>query len=1027
MSLRSSCVVWLVCLALVAPCFAQSRIETNSRLRQARIFLENSQPQEALEAISEGLLLVPIYKLQGTEVEGNLYLAEALAHSALGDDAKAQGSFAKSIAVLEQLRPEYEDRYRDALRSLGDHHRNFGRPTQAIPLYLRWLELEPPPNEPERSATANLLHSLAAAYRDSGELEKAYRIFSEALARKKRLPTQDLASQAVTLSDLGEVCRLLGKYDLAEVYLERALTIRKARRQTAPTNYARVLNNLSLLKQATGARREALGLMEESYAIFSQVYQPGHEEMGVTLLNLADAQTNLGQLEQAERHYGQALEIMRVHHGPNSLEVAMVLHNLGVLLLEMNDLEKAQPYLEQALSLRRERLSPTHQLLIPNLINLASLHRKAGRDEQALTLYEQALSVGQAAFGPEHPDLAFTFDLMAGIPSLERDSPQVLEWTERAYQLRKKAFGSRAALTGQSLYSLGLLSQQRGELKKARGQLEEARSIFFESLGPQHLYSGQAVYHLGLVALEEGNQRRARAYAQEHSESIRDITREIFSFASERQRLAHAARLRPYDLMANLADAEGVARAVLRFKGAVLDSMMEDLSLARQSEDPILADQVEELFRLKEQLAHLQADPAAATSSGALKAADGARESARLRAELEKLETALARGRTGAAEVRRAFQVTPEQVVKALPPGAALVEIVRYGQLQERGLLEESYGAVVLAPGAEPSWTYLGSAEQIDGLVRRYKRFVRGIRGESSEEILAELYAALWSGLEKSLPSNTSTVLISPDAEVSFLSFATLRDPEHKFLGERFDLLYVSSGRDLVRQTVRVEQRRDAVLFGDPEFRQPYIDPLPFTREECQGLATLLGATPGWSVAQYLGEQASEARVKAVEQPTLLHIATHGYFEARSGDSDPMASSGLILSAGPEESGEDGYLTAGEVSLLDLAGTSLVTLSACDTGLGLAQAGEGVLGLRRGFVKAGARNLVMSLWPVPDKETAKFMQDFIARAQEVPPAVALAQVQRDWLIRLSQERSVTDAVRQVGAFVLNLQGRWTQS
>ena len=371
--------------------------------------------------------------------------------------------------------------------------------------------------------------------------------------------------------------------------------------------------------------------------------------------------------------------------------------------------------------------------------------------------------------------------------------------------------------------------------------------------------------------------------------------------------------------------------------------------------------------------------------------------------------------------------MTPEQVVKALPPRAALVEIVRYGQLQERGGLVESYGAVVLAPGVKPSWTNLGSAEQIDGLVRRYKRFVRGIRGENSEEILHELYGVLWAGLEKSLPSQTSTVLISPDAELSFLSFATLRDPEHKFLGERFELLYVSSGRDLVRQTVRVEPRRDAVLFGDPAFGEPHIDPLPFTRLECQRWATLLEATPGWSVAQYLGEQASEARVKAVEQPALLHIATHGYFEARSGDSDPMASSGLILSAGPEESGEDGYLTAGEVSLLDLAGPSLVTLSACDTGLGLAQAGDGVLGLRRGFVKAGARNLVMSLWPVPDKETAKFMQDFIARAQEVPPAVALAQVQRDWLIRLSQERSVTDAVRQVGAFVLNLQGRWTQS
>lgn len=254
---------------------------------------------------------------------------------------------------------------------------------------------------------------------------------------------------------------------------------------------------------------------------------------------------------------------------------------------------------------------------------------------------------------------------------------------------------------------------------------------------------------------------------------------------------------------------------------------------------------------------------------------------------------------------------------------------------------------------------------------------------------------------------------------------------DQRFLAQQYDLLYVSSGRDLLRK-IPTRARSEAVLIGDPIFADSSLEPLPFTRLECQALTKLFQSLPGWQVKEFLGTRASEAQVKAVSRPALLHIATHGYFGGLPSkrEQDPMAASGLVLAAGALNNGagvtEDGYLTAGEVSLLDLAGTSLVSLSACDTGLGLAQAGEGVLGLRRGFLKAGAHHLVMTLWPVPDETTSDFMQDFLARAQKTPPALALAQTQRDWLERLALEHSPAEAVRQVGPFVLNLQGRWVR-
>lgn len=120
----------------------------------------------------------------------------------------------------------------------------------------------------------------------------------------------------------------------------------------------------------------------------------------------------------------------------------------------------------------------------------------------------------------------------------------------------------------------------------------------------------------------------------------------------------------------------------------------------------------------------------------------------------------------------------------------------------------------------------------------------------------------------------------------------------------------------------------------------------------------------------------------------------------------------------------DGIVTADEVGTLKLDGTELVVLSACDTGIGTIKAGEGVLGLRRGFVQAGAQNLLMTLWSVSDDETAKIMADFYERFHATGNASqALADVQRDWLVKLRKQRGLETAVSRAGPFILSSQGQ----
>src|SRR6185436_16360834 len=148
----------------------------------------------------------------------------------------------------------------------------------------------------------------------------------------------------------------------------------------------------------------------------------------------------------------------------------------------------------------------------------------------------------------------------------------------------------------------------------------------------------------------------------------------------------------------------------------------------------------------------------------------------------------------------------------------------------------------------------------------------------------------------------------------------------------------------------------------------------------------------------------------------------------------PMYRSGLALTGAQQTLGEwsrgeipptenDGIVTAEEVGGLKLDGTWLVVLSACDTGSGEARAGEGVLGLRRGFIQAGAQNLLMTLWPISDQTTVQIMLDFYDAADKSKNAPqALAEVQRNWLVKLRKERGLLDAVRLAGPFIMSSQG-----
>jgi CHAT domain-containing protein len=564
----------------------------------------------------------------------------------------------------------------------------------------------------------------------------------------------------------------------------------------------------------------------------------------------------------------------------------------------------------------------------------------------------------------------------------------------------------------------------------------------------------------------------------------------ILSFASESQRMTYQGNQSPFDLLASLGSGSNLAESVLRNKGVVLDSMVEDKISTENSGDPAIHRVLEQFRSAGSRLLKLQLEAPKDSNPENLQRHQVQRD--KLEVQVDELQKELARNVASMGRTRRALGVTVSEVQAVLDKDSVLVEFVSYQHYLGKGKFEPRYGIVLIGPSSgnlvgalpgEPAWVPLGSAEAMHTNLLAYIKLMRD-GGPNGIELLNTLYAQLFEPIRKCLPAGTKTLIISPDGVLNFVSFATLLGPGTRFLSEDYTVEYVASGRDLVMDQTNRKKGDRMVAFANPDFGaklgvtnsspemafQPIMSSLD--RRDYDGIS--LKALPGavreadflrnqsatWHLkpSVFLGPAATEAEVRAVKSPFILHLSTHGFLlpdvaqtnrpPQRTGGADakpalvlknPMHRSGLAFTGaqstldawkrgGVPDPDNDGILMAQEVGVMDLKNTWLVVLSACDTGLGQIQAGEGVLGLRRGFAYAGAQNLLMTLWPVSDRWSAELMEKFYERAiREGNAPKALAEVQREYLVRLKKEKGPVIAARLAGPFVLTFQGKPTEA
>jgi CHAT domain-containing protein len=325
------------------------------------------------------------------------------------------------------------------------------------------------------------------------------------------------------------------------------------------------------------------------------------------------------------------------------------------------------------------------------------------------------------------------------------------------------------------------------------------------------------------------------------------------------------------------------------------------------------------------------------------------------------------------------------------------------------------------------SWVDLGDAVAINDDVDELRRALRNPSSTNVKQLGKALYEKVMHPILPLL-GKTHRLFLSPDGDLNLIPFGALVDEQERYLVETYSITYLTSGRDLLRLQVHTVSKQGPVVFANPLFEQvgdpgdfgkqtaPVVDsgsrgrppprdlrnvrfkPLPGTAQEAKALGDVLSGVKLWT-----GAQATEAALKQVSGPSILHIATHGFFlpdqaqafgesargiivstQTQTGGENPLLRSGLALAGVNQHqsgAGEDGVLTALEATGLDLWGTKQVVLSACETGLGEVKNGEGVYGLRRALVLAGSESQVMSLWAVSDAATRDLMADYYKRLQ----------------------------------------------
>jgi CHAT domain-containing protein/tetratricopeptide (TPR) repeat protein len=926
---------------------------------------------------------------------------------AAGKAAQAVRLARQALALREGVLDKKHPLRGRALSNLAVLLGETGAREEALRLHREALAIHKAALGEEHPYYADSLHGLAVLYQNMGDHKAALPLYQKALDARKKSPGKGRLDLAVSLDNFGLFLQEMGDLKAALPMHEQALAIRKAALGEKHQRYAFTLNNIAILHARAGDLKAALALHEKAAAALKDALGPRHLLYSDGLDTLALMHQRLGDFKAALPLHLKALEIKKAAFGERHPRYATSLANLALLRLKMGDFKVALPLHEKVIEITREALGEGHPYHAVVLNNLAALRHRMGDHKAARPLYEKALAIREAALGDRHPDYAQGLNNLAVLLRDMHEHRAALPLQRKALALQEATLGKRHPLYASSLDNLATLLHEMGRSKDARPLYEKSLALRKAVLGERHPEYAMGLNNFAMMLNDTGDDRAALVLMEKALSSATARLREEAAVLSPRQQLDGSAALRRFlDNRLRLPDLKGHTEAaahVLAWKGAVLLRERQRRLFVRLVGDPEARRAAQRLQDVTGRLAALRLSTTATR-----------KQVEELEAEQDAAEAELSRQSDAFRASKKETSVTPEQLAKALPKGAVLVDYLFHGP-PGRQLLT----AFIHRPGKAPVRVFLGKAAPVVRAALAWRALLMAGKpeGATGQAVKRLILAPLEKHLE-----GAKMLLISPDGVLGTVPFAAL--PGSKagtYLIEGLAVAVVPAPAvvpQLLRPVPEKGRLSPSLLVvggvdydggaAPPGGRRKWIA-LPATTVEAESAAaSFSGAFKGGKVVRLSKADATSGAVRTrLPEARFAHLATHGYFapeEVKSagparGSSPvgwpPLLLSGLVFAGANREDG--GILTALEVSELDLTRLELAVLSACETGLGEEAGGEGLLGLQRAFAAAGARTVVSSLWSVHDAATAVLMERFYHHLWEKKAGTleALRQAQLD--------------------------------
>jgi CHAT domain-containing protein/tetratricopeptide (TPR) repeat protein len=894
----------------------------------------------------------------------------------------AEPLFKDALAMYRRLFKDQD--HPDLARSLNNLavlYQSQGRYADAEPLLKDALEMTRRLfKEKDHPVLAISLHNLASLYQDQGRYADAEPLFKDALAMHRRLfKDQDHTHLATNLNKLASLYRSQSRYGDAEPLYKDALAMNKRLyKDKDHPELATSLNNLASLYLFQVRYVDAEPLFKDALAMTKRLFKDqDHPDLARSLNNLAELYRSQGRYVDAEPLFKDALAMrQRLHKDQDHHELAISLSNLASLYQNQGRYGDAEPLCKDALAMyRRLFKDKDHTHLAVSLNNLAELYKSQGRYADAEPLFKDALKMYRRLFkDKDHHDLALS--------------------------LNNLAF-----------------------LYKDQVRYGDAEPLFKDAL---------AMYR-----------RLAVDFAQDKTEG------ETLTLLARRPQTRDAFLSLAQDRAANAA---GVYAEVWADKGYVARTYERRHWQARAAAtDPRAATVLAELTDARRRRAELLLAPATADPATLKK------READIKAYSERVEDK-ARELKGllpiSARADKLAAALPAELQKVLPADAAVVDFlhfVHFAQDKDKpGLAGEKRTARYLAfvvTREKVAWVDLGTEAAIKPAVLAWREAITSGKAIPAA-VPAKVRALVWEKVRTELPAGIRTVYICPDADLCKVPFAALPgDAPGTIVLEEFAVAVIPHAPFLLDQLWPQDPVKNSLegvlVVGGVNYDAELTPPAPNPGAGALRGEPLVkpGAKLGWAAlgntvgeangvvgaaehkklaAKRLdGDKATAAAVlSALPKARYAHFATHGFFadasfrgpfqldekdfERRGGErvgkavQSPLVMTGLVFAGAnnPKTPGR-GILTGEQLIDLDLSGLELAVLSACETGLGDVAGGEGTFGLQRAFHYAGTRNVVCSLWKVPDAPTAALMNLFYRNlwTQNLAPMEALRQAQ----------------------------------